>query len=286
MNQLNLSCVDRINDLTKEQFLQYYRTNKPVIFRTFAKDWPALNKWTYEYFKEKQGHVRVPIQEGDFATSGRSYLSESDKMRFADYLDLIANQPTQKRMFLFNIFKHMPELCNDFSYPDINVKFVRKMPFMFFGGETSFVDMHFDVDLSHVFLTQFAGKKKIILYAPEHSTALCRHPFTVANNIDLGKPDFSIYPQLKKIPGLEANLEHGDTLFMPSGYWHYVYYTTGGFSLSLRALSSNYMCRFKGFFNIFKLVVIDRNITRVLGAKRWYQYKEKMALRRAGKIKD
>ena len=281
MSQLHLSPIDRVDDLSKEQFQEYYRANKPVVFRTFAKGWPALDKWTYDYFKAQQGDIQVPIQEGDFATSGRSYLSESDTMRFADYLDLIANTPTQKRMFLFNIFKHMPELCDDFSYPDLGINFVKKMPFMFFGGEGSYVDMHFDVDLSHVFLTQFAGKKKIILYAPEYSTALCRHPLTVANNIDLGNPDFDRYPQLTSIPGIEANLEHGDSIFMPSGYWHYVHYTTGGFSLSLRALSSNYLRRMQGFYNIFKLVVLDRNITRLLGAKRWYNKKEQMALARA-----
>ena len=283
MNQLNLKPIEHYEALTKEQFKSFIQQGKPVVFRNFAKDWPALEKWTYDYFKQKQGDVLVPIQEGDFATSGRSYLSESDKMRFADYLDLIATQPTQKRMFLFNIFKYMPELCEDFTYPDLGIQFAEKYPFMFFGGETSFVDMHFDVDLSHVFLTQFRGKKKIILYAPKHSTQLCRHPFTVANNINLGKPDFDRYPQLASIPGIEANLDHGDTIFIPSGYWHYVYYTTGGFSLSLRAQSHKLLKRLEGYFNIFKLVVLDRQLTKLFGAKRWYEMKEKMALWRARK---
>ena len=143
--------------------------------------------------------------------------------------------------------------------------------------------MHFDVDLSHVFLTQFAGKKKIILYAPEYSTQLCRHPFTVANNINLGKPDFDRYPQLATVPGIEADLDHGDTIFMPSGYWHYVYYTQGSFSLSLRAQSHLLPKRLEGYYNIFKLVVLDRQLTKIFGAKRWYGIKEKMALARVKK---
>lgn len=281
MSTLNLRPIERHDSLTREQFQTYFQANKPVVFRNFAKDWPALEKWTYAYFKAKQGDIQVPIQEGDFATSGRSYLSEEDKMRFADYLDLIATQPTQKRMFLFNIFKYMPELCNDFSYPDLGIKFVEKYPFMFFGGQDSYVDMHFDLDLSHVYLTQFAGKKRIVLYAPEHSRQLCRHPLTVANNIDLRSPDLKRYPQLTTLPGIEANLEHGDTIFMPSGYWHFVYYTTGGFSLSLRSQPTTFSRRLKGYFNMVKLVGLDRNISRFLGTKRWYNMKEKIARNRA-----
>ena len=186
MTALNLTPIERHDHLTPKDFYQhFYLKNKPVILKTFAKDWPALSKWTYDYFKSRHGRLPVPIQSEAFANTGRSYLTASETMTFGDYLDLIATLPTKKRMFLFNIFKHIPELCEDFSYPEWNIPFVRKHPFMFFGGATSFVDIHYDLDLSHVFITQFAGKKDVILFAPEYSSHLYRHPLTVSCNIDL-----------------------------------------------------------------------------------------------------
>lgn len=35
---------------------------------------------------------------------------------------------------------------------------------------------------------------------------------------------------------MEVILEHGDTLFMPAGYWHHMEYLDSGFAMSLRAL--------------------------------------------------
>ena len=89
-------------------------------------------------------------------------------MLFSDYLNLIAQKPTKLRMFLFNIFKHAPELCHDFSYPDIVDHYLTRHPFMFFGGATSWVDIHMDLDFSHVFITQFHGEKKVVLFDPKY----------------------------------------------------------------------------------------------------------------------
>ena len=39
-------------------------------------------------------------------------------------------------------------------------------------------------------------------------------------HLNTGKPDYDAFPALKKANGYEVILEHGDTLFMPAGYWH------------------------------------------------------------------
>lgn len=282
MKDLKLNPIPRYNDLSPESFYNdFYCQNKPVIFRSFAKDWPALQKWDYEYFKTKKGDVIVPIQSEAFANTGRSYLEAGENMQFSAYLDLIATEPTKKRMFLFNIFKHMPELCEDFHYPDFGFPYVEKYPFMFFGGATSNVDVHYDLDLSHVFLTQFSGRKKIVMFPPNQSRKLYRHPLTVSCNIDIANPDFKRYPKLAETEGVEGIVEHGDTIFMPSGYWHYVEYMDGGFSLSLRARPQSRLRRAKGWANIAGLIIVDRSLSRVLGGERWYNIKEHMAVKRA-----
>ena len=61
----------------------------------------------------------------------------------------------------------------------------------------------------------------------------------------------------KDLTGFECHLQHGDTLFIPSRWWHYVEYTTDGLSLSLRAMPNSWWARFTGLVSIFKLKVID-----------------------------
>jgi hypothetical protein len=51
-------------------------------------------------------------------------------------------------------------------------------------------------------------------------------------------PDFEKFPALKGVEGYEVYLEHGDTLFMPTGMWHWMKYIDGSFSFKLKGLGS------------------------------------------------
>jgi len=278
MDKLNLHPVIRIDSLEKVSFVDdFLKPNQPVVLRSFAAQWPAMQKWDYSFLKRGCGDVNVPLYSEAFAGSGNDYLATDNTMRFADYLDLIAKEPTQLRMFLFNIFKYMPQLCEDFYFPDLGVSWLQKFPFVFFGGEGSYVDIHYDLDHSHVFLTQFIGHKQVILYAPRWSKHLYRHPFTVSSNVNLHQPDWQTYPKVPEAQGFVATLQHGDTLFIPSKWWHYIEYTTGGFSMALRAMPSGLLPKVSGLLSIGRMKLLDYNIGRIMGHKRWYQIKERMA---------
>jgi len=282
MTQLCLTPLERVDHLDRKTFIRnYLKPGRPVVFRNFADSWPAMERWNYDFLKQGCGHIEVPLYDGAFAGSGDDYMAANKTMRFADYLDLIQRGPTDFRMFLFNIFKHMPQLCDDFTFPDLGVQWLKKHPFVFFGGQGSYVDAHYDLDHSHVFLTQFSGERRVVLYAPRCSKQLYRHPFTVSSNIDLHQPDFDTYPQLAKVQGFEVTLRHGDTVFMPSRWWHYIEYNIGGFGMALRAMPRGVCPKARGLWSIAKLKLMDYNIGRVLGHQRWYQIKENWAQRLA-----
>ncbi|WP_165481750.1 hypothetical protein [Legionella steigerwaltii] len=57
-------------------------------------------------------------------------------------------------------------------------------------------------------------------------------------------------------------------MFIPSGYWHYIYYLEGGFGLSLRSQAIPLTRRLKAALNIFKLLVLDNNIGKLIGAEK------------------
>ena len=287
MPGINFKSVPILDDISPDSFKHgFLHTKKPepVILRSFSRDWPAQQLWTYDYFKRHCGDVEVPLYSEEMATSSSNYMAAQEKMRFADYLNLMQQGPTLKRMFLFNIFDHMPKLYHDFNFPDLATSFLKKYPFMFFGGETAYVDIHYDLDLSHVFLTQFQGTKKVYLFAPEYSRHLYQHPLTVSSNVDFRNPDFERYPLLQDLQGYECTLSQGDTLFIPSCFWHYVYYLEAGYSLSLRARPHALSRRLYSFIKIFNLTVMDRLLARGLSPEKWYQAKERMAQKRADKL--
>ena len=59
-------------------------------------------------------------------------------MKFGDYIDLIQNEPTDLRIFLFDPIKHAPKLLEDYRSPtNLMGGFLDKYPNMFFGGAGS-----------------------------------------------------------------------------------------------------------------------------------------------------
>lgn len=277
---LSLINVERKSGLTRDTFeMAYLKPLKPVIFTDFIDSWPAKNKWTIEFFKREYGHLMVPVYSAKSANPGKKYMAPDRHIPFREYLEILENGPTELRMFLYNIFRHVPELCNDYRKPTIMDGFIDSFPFMFFGGQNSSVGLHYDIDLSHVFLNQFHGRKRVVLFEPKQSRNIYKHPYTVASFIDINNPDYNEYPALKKAQGYECILHPGETLFMPSGYWHYIEYVDGGFSISLRS-NDSYFRRARGLMNIAQHYVVDRGMNRLMGSN-WRKIKADLAKKRA-----
>lgn len=277
---MEFQAVERRSGLNRETFAsEYLGPLKPVVFTDLIADWPATNKWTIEFFKEKYGHLKVPVVSKNFSKPGKGYLSKDMTIPFQEYLEIMESGPSDLRIFAWNIFWKAPELRLDFSIPDIMDGFVNEVPFFFFGCEGSRVSLHYDLDMSHVFLSQLHGRKRVILFPPDQSKLLYHLPFTVASHVDVLNPDYETYPALREIKGIEVMLMPGETLYIPRGYWHYIEYTDGGYSISLRAFNSIWY-RMQGLASITKNYAVDRLMNRFLGQS-WYNLKVRIARRRA-----
>ncbi len=92
-------------------------------------------------------------------------------------------------------------------------------------------------------------------------------------NKEEGKPDYKNFPALKYAKGYEVILEHGDTLFMPAGFWHHMEYLDSGFAMSLRALQKSIPGKLNGVWKLFGMRSID-TIMKKTFPKPWYNYKK------------
>ena len=276
---MELREIKSLSGLNSETFKPFLENREPVVFTDLIANWPATEKWTPEFFKSEYGHLDVPVYSSNYSKPGKTYMVADKTMKLKDFIETLESGPTDLRMFLFNIFRHAPELCNDYQQPTIMPGFINSFPFMFFGGESSKVALHYDIDLSHVFLNQIHGRKRVVLFSPEQTKNIYRHPYTVASYIDVNNPDYEQYPALKKVKGYEIMLYPGETLFIPSGFWHYIEYTDFGYSISLRA-NESYLRRAKGLYRIATHFIVDKGMNKLMGAK-WREMKSNMAKKRA-----
>jgi hypothetical protein len=288
---MHLQNIDVVNEIDPEDFRNnYYNPKKPLIIKDLARQWPAYDKWNWAYFKSLVGDKKVGLYNNVKSDAYTPINTADDYKTFGEYIDMITAGPAAWRIFLFNIFDHAPDLVKDFTWPEHLMKgFVKKYPMLFVGGESSITHMHFDIDLSHILHTQFAGRKRVLLFPYEEQHKLYRKPFEVLSLADFsnyhhnnGKPDYSAFPAIKKANGYEVILDHGDTLFMPAGYWHHMEYLDSGFAMSLRALQSSFGGKLHGVWNLFGMRGIDTMMKKT-APKPWYNWKRKKIYEEAKK---
>lgn len=289
---MQLSPVDVVQSITPAEFRsKYYKPGIPVVIKDLSKDWVAMNKWNWDYFKTIVGEKKVGIYNNVKSDAYTPINKADDYTTFGEYIDMIRSGPAAWRIFLFNIFSHAPQLTQDFTWPDHLMKgFVKRVPMLFVGGQGSITHMHFDIDLSHIFHTQFMGRKRVLLFPFEEQHKLYRKPYEVLSLADFSnyadpvksKVDTGKFPALEKARGLEIILDHGDTLFMPGGYWHHMEYLESGFAMSLRALQPSLGGKLKGVWNIVGMRNIDTLMKRT-APEWWYNYKKEKIFKAADK---
>jgi hypothetical protein len=290
---MQLKPVDVVDSIDRLDFRKkYYEPQVPLVIRDLAKQWPAYSKWNWDYFKSMVGDKKVGIYNNVKSDAYTPINKADDYTTFGEYIDMIKSGPAAWRIFLFNIFTHAPQLKDDFTWPEHLMKgFVKKFPMLFTGGQGSITHMHFDIDLSHIMHTQFCGRKRVLLFPYEEQHKLYRKPFEVLSLADFShyydseksKLSFASFPAVKEAKGYEVILNHGDTLFMPGGYWHHMEYLDSGFAMSLRALNNNVGTKLKGLWNIVGMRNIDTLMKRT-APHTWYEWKKNKIYEKADEV--
>jgi Cupin-like domain len=277
-NSLELLTVEKLTSIDQKTFSdRYFKSLKPVVIKDMSSTWLAKKKWTPEFFKDQHGGKQVKVYDASFVAAGSNYMSSAKVIPLKSYIEQVMTKSQDLRMFLYNIKSEIPELVNDIEFPSLVKGISKSFVFMFFGCKGSVTQMHFDIDMSHVFHTAIRGKKTVYLYPYEESKNLHRYPFTCRSYVDVEKPDFEKFPALKKAKGYKVQIEAGDTLYIPAGYWHHFVYDEAGYSVSLRCANQTLLGKCHGLYNLFIMQTIDRLMNK-LSSKKWFEWKEQKAL--------
>ena len=277
MADLTLAPVDSLSSIDGPTFrADYFQPLKPVVLRGLSKKWPASSKWTPEFFRQAHGDKQVKVYDASFVAAGRHYMSGIRTLALRDYIELVMTTEQDLRMFLYNIRYEIPELLEDIEFPDLVDGVSKNFVFMFFGCKGSVTQMHFDIDMSHVLHTVMHGRRTVYLFPHDQARNLHRYPFTCRSYVDVARPDFGQFPGLERAEGFKVTLEAGDTLYMPSGYWHHFVYDEAGYSVAFRCSSHTWSGKLQGFYNLAVMSTIDRVMNKV-SPQGWFEWKKRQA---------
>ncbi len=282
---MELKDIPRAKTLTKKEFMEtYFKPQKPVVIEECTLGWPAHSKWNLEYMRKVARDKIVPLYDDRPVHHKDGFNEPHARMNMSDYIDLLKTTPTKYRIFLWNILKEIPELQDDFDYPDLGLRFMKGLPMLFFGGKDSHTFMHYDIDLANIFHFHFEGQKDCILFSRKETKYLYKIPHSLITHesIDFSNPDFEKWPALKHATGYRTSLNHGEVLYMPEGYWHYMKYLTPGFSMSLRAMARNPRNVTRAIYNILIMRHYD-GLMRKLKGQKWIDWKNEEAIHETNK---
>lgn len=280
---MQISPVTRVDTIARDSFLADYKDQQiPLVITNLSRNWPARDKWNFDYFCQTFGDNIVPLYGCEEAKGHRHQHAHIAEMRFGDYIQELKQGNNKLRMFFYNILQQVPALLRDFSYPEIGLKLFKKLPVLFFGGKGTKVQLHFDIDWADLLLCHFGGQKRVYLFPYDQTKYLYHVPYSFSglSDIDMDRPDFQRFPALQQAKGSLAILNHGDVLYIPPGYWHYIIYDDASFSMTLRALPRKLSHVWQLIYNIIYVRTVDGLMRRWLGQP-WNERNRQRAIERS-----
>lgn len=241
--------IPRVAGLSSQDFQRdYLFPHKPVVFTDAVKDWPAVGKWTPQFFGERYPSRQVEID-------GETYAMPALMEQVA------ASQPGGLAVpYLRNQAMHeaFPELAGDVQPSPVyfwpNWLFGRFFPSklddvmrvlttveVFIGGAGSaFPNLHINSAHTHAFLSQVYGEKELILYAPDQTPFLYPQPHKdIAQVGDVDKVDLEKFPLFAQAVPVRVTLGPGETVFIPGGWWHTARMKTASITVAVNTANAS-----------------------------------------------
>jgi hypothetical protein len=237
--------VGRIEDPAPAVFFRkYIQGNRPVVISGAMESWPALSRWTWPYLAEVAGHCTGEVivsQNGlypDYVTQPSPMAKV--EMPFAEFLrraGASGESPLPpvlgpgETYYLYGksyLLEAVPALCDDLKTPACLASIPETSQRLWISTPGCVTPLHYD--LSNGFLCQVRGRKQVWLFDPSQTDRLYprgdKFPgldnFERQSRVDINHPDDAAFPELRRAAALECTLREGDTLFIPSTWWHEV----------------------------------------------------------------
>jgi len=197
-------------------FREYVFKSKPVVIENMVNDWPALKLWSAEYFIKNFPEAKVGMMK-----------LENDNCDLHSYnqyvVKNISSSVSDSKWAIASPIDFFPEqLSNDYSVPEYcdGGSFLRSRIFMAPTGSVTALHR----DLPENIYVMVNGHKKILLFPPEldlyPNSVFSKHPnFSQA---DPENPDEIKFHNLKNAQAYTVELKSGETLFIPSLWWHHL----------------------------------------------------------------
>ena len=216
--------IDRRSGLSAEAFKrEYLQPLRPVILTDAISHWPALGRWSPQFFKQEHGQLAVEV-DGETMHLG-DLVDRVEASSSANPAPYLRNQPLSEwpPELLADVLP-MPDCTRPNWFESRLFPSRKKMTYIeaYIGGEGArFPVLHWDGLHTHAYLMQLYGDKEYIVFGPDQTEFMYpRNGGNISQIDSVLEPDLERFPLFDRAQGVRFELHPGETLFVPSGWWH------------------------------------------------------------------
>jgi hypothetical protein len=224
--------LDRIDrhrwaDLERKRYVrEYVLPLNPVIITEGIEHWVARKKWTLDFFRLKYGGLPLTVDGRQLEMGALiDEVKVSTPERPAPYL---RNHPVKDLPEELQLdVQPMPECVSPNWFDHRLIKAWKDFTYveLYIGGTgAKFPVLHYDGLHTHAFLMQLEGVKEYVAFPPEQAPLMyagqdaAHENKSAVDNVET--PDVTRFPKFCGANGFRFKLYPGETLFVPSGWWH------------------------------------------------------------------
>lgn len=220
-----MECIDHRDEYNNEEFQsRYLSEGRPVLYTNSTRYWGLKNisiERLFDIYRDKYQHVNI---------SGMSLA-----FPLSDYFDRLLNQvpvPFKAKLPLIK------EIHSDFVFPPCfpEASYFKKSQGIIIGSKNSEDGAGYNKatswhrDFSYNMFMHLAGRKRVCLAPPcevekfyVSESDACHHNVEFdCSPVNPKSPDLNKYPLFEGVKIFECIMEAGDTLFIPTGWFHNV----------------------------------------------------------------
>ena len=218
--------IQRIERLTYEQFRDdHLEPRVPVLIAGALDDWPAMQCWNFEHIGHAIGDRRIsPViaQNGRWSVDLREGM-RTEETDFATYRAEIASGEKRHylRLPLEGPFADL--LADEYETPIYCRKRIYLKKNLWVGAAGVSSGLHYD--MMHNVVAQVVGRRRAVLFAPEETRRLYPYPLRTLSwhhsPVRVDAPDLQRFPAFANARRIEVEIQRGELLFIPKGWWHH-----------------------------------------------------------------
>lgn len=223
------SAIERRERIPAAEFFRhYFAGNRPVVITGYVPTWPAFGKWTPAHFQASFAEVEVEVVAGRARDpdGDKNFEQYRQKTTMSEYVERVMQVGESNDLYMIARNKNMlrSELAPliddvDFDRDLFDTEHLEGALTLWFGPAGTVTPLHHDS--TNILFCQIHGRKRIHLISP-WETSLLDGVDGFYSAVNLEDPGALASLRDAHITVHDVELQPGEALFIPAGWWHHV----------------------------------------------------------------